>query len=68
MREGGKAKGTSTIITAGVLDNLDLAGPLRKDPFGTMQKIDELCTYLRKYGLEDLRFTPSRSPTSRRSS
>jgi len=57
-REGGKAKGTSTIISSGVLDNLDLAEPLRKDPFGTLEKIDELCHHLKLHGQKFFAFTP----------
>jgi len=57
VREGGKAKGTSTIISAGVLDNLNLAEPLRKDPFGTMQKINELCADFKRHGLKYVSFS-----------
>ena len=57
VREGGKAKGTSTIITEGVLEKLDLAENLRKDPFGTMAKIDKLCADFKRNGLKYVSFS-----------
>ena len=55
-REGGKAKGTPGMLTEGVLEKLDLAEPLRKDPFGTMEKIDELCADFKRNGLKYVSF------------
>ena len=56
-REGGQAKGTPGMLTEGVLEKLDLAENLRKDPFGAMQKIDKLCADFKRHGLKYVSFS-----------
>jgi hypothetical protein len=56
-KEGGQAKGTPGMLTEGVLEKLDLAENLRKDPFGAMQKIDKLCADFKRHGLKYVSFS-----------
>ncbi len=54
--EGGMATGTSGELPAGMLDKLGEF--LAEDPFGNIEKVDKLCTYLENNGPAALRIKP----------